>query len=220
MKRNNESMGSVFLPLRPLLVCLILFFLQVPLSGDERLAWESDLDSALKKAAHRGKPMLISMHTSTETACVRMLNVVFGDRTVRTRLKDFVLLPTCMDEHAEVVADVDGTERSVSVLFGTVDCKTLVANEKAVRARFFNSSVVKVPQHLFVDVQPDGEWRIVEQKVYELSKSRFVDLLEEVLVVHGALRVGGLPDHLKDLFETVRKGALSKINSIESVRGD
>lgn len=207
MQNRADRDETIFLPARLLLGCLLLMLFHPSLSAADDFSWETDLESAMKKAASTGKPLLIAMHTSTEAASVRMLNQVYRDSKVRTRLGDFVVLPTCMDVHAEVMADVNGEERSVSLLFGEVDCKTLVRNEKEVRARFFKSSVVKVPQHIFVDVQPDGQWRILSQKVYELSKSKFLVLLEKALVTHGAVRVNGLPDHLKKLFALIRKGS-------------
>jgi len=207
MNSATDHDDSLLLPIRLLLCTLLALLLQAPLQAADDFTWEIDLDSALKKAVETQKPLLIVMHTSTEPASLRMLNQVYRDAKVRSRMSDFVVLPTCMDQHAEEMKKVNGEERPVSILFGKVDCKTLMQNEREVRSRFFDSSTVKVPQHIVVDVQTGGEWRILHQKVYELSKSKLLDFLDKAVVSHGALRVKGLPDHLKKLFTAIRKGS-------------
>ena len=44
-----------------------------PLWAQPQVLWEKDLESALAASKKQGKPLLISMHTSTEIACQRML---------------------------------------------------------------------------------------------------------------------------------------------------
>ena len=205
-------------PARLILAVILAAVFQTPMSGAKGVAWETGLDIAMKKAAETGKPLLISMHTSSEKASIRMLNQVYQDPEVRAKLAHFVVLPTCVDRHDEIMEKVGGEERPVSTLFRTVDCKTLVKNEKEVRARFFDSGVVKVPQHVFIEVSGDGECNIFMTKVYELSTSGFLDLLEKALIDHSVRRIGGLAKHLKVLFETIRKGSDKKcVEAVQSI---
>ena len=199
---------------------LALIVLAVPLDAKSRtgIDYAPDLDTALEQSAATGKPLLITMHTSTERACVRMLTSVFTEPEVRARLKQFIVLPTCMDAHEEVVEKVDGKERRVSALFGGVDCATLMANEQAVRTRFFNSPTVKVPQQVFVEIGENGEPRVYLSKIYQLSKSQLLDLMNEAVILSGERKIKSLDKLVKDLFKAVqRESGKERKEALQSV---
>jgi len=173
-----------------------------PLWAQPQVLWEKDLESALAASKKQGKPLLISMHTSTEIACQRMLTSLYRDPAIVPILNEFVLLPTCFDVHQEETRTVGGKKLSVSPLFGTVNCAQLTKNEADVRAAFFDKSVVKVPQHIFVD----GSGKTYMKKVYELKKPAFISLLNNALVLYGSKAARGMDKVSKGLFNAVRKG--------------
>ncbi|MFT7619389.1 MAG: hypothetical protein ACI97A_003040 [Planctomycetota bacterium] len=164
--------------------------------------WETNLDAALARAKSENKPLLLSMHTSTEIACKRMLGNLYSDVDVIAKLKDFVVLPTCFDRHAEVKKSIDGEEKMVSPMFRTIDCETLMRNEHAVKEMFFEKAEVKVPNHIFVGI--DGA--IFMKKIYELKKPAFLDLLDRALVQFGSKTVDGMDGATQELFRKVKKG--------------
>ena len=88
-------------------VLLALLFLFPTLAVAQEFTWAKSLEAAKEKAKERGVPLMITMHTSTEKACKRMLNTIYTDPEVQERLAEFVVLPTCFDEHDEVKANID-----------------------------------------------------------------------------------------------------------------
>ena len=152
------------------------------IDAQAQVTWEPTLEGALAKAREGGKPLLISMHTSTEVACQRMLKKLYTDPAIVPILSEFVLLPTCFDDHDEVMKTIDGKKVSVSPLFGTLNCEQLRRNEADVRKTFFDKSEVKVPQHIFVG--DDGKPYM--KKIYELKKPAFITLLNNALVIYGS----------------------------------
>lgn len=173
-----------------------------PLALEGVFAWETDLEGAVEKARVTGRPLLISMHVSTEKACERMLKRIYTDPEVRAKLARFVVLPTCPDAHEEITEKVDGKERKVSALFKTVDCQTLARNEEEVRKRFFDTARIKVPRHVFVG--DDG--KIFMTRDFAIKKSDFLDLLDKVLVTYGLKRLGGLDSQFQDYFNKIKNG--------------
>ncbi|MCB9832811.1 MAG: thioredoxin family protein [Planctomycetes bacterium] len=171
--------------------------------AQEGIKWEKDLASALARAKAEKRPLLISMHTSTEVACQRMLTKIYADPEVQARLAEFVLLPTCFDKHAEEKAVIDGVETMVSPLFKTVGCDALTRNEQEVREHFFDKAEVKVPQHVFVDA--DGNMYL--NKIYELKKKEFLALLNRGLVMFGGKASEAFEEATRKLFEDVKKGS-------------
>ncbi len=185
-----------------LVVLLLLASMGLTLTAQAGVAWESSLEAALSRSKAENKPLLITMHTSTEIACKRMLSNIYTDPDVVAKLRDFVVLPTCVDRHTEVMKMIAGKEEPVSFMFKTVSCKTLMKNERDVRDRFFDKTEVKVPNHIFVG--SDGE--IFMKKIYELKKKAFLDLLDRALVHYGAKVVDGMDASTQKLFKRVRKG--------------
>ncbi len=183
-------------------IFLVIFSFCIPATAQDGIRWEKDLESALARSKAERRPLLISMHTSTEVACQRMLTKIYTEPEVQARLAEFVLLPTCFDKHEEERAVVEGAEAMVSPLFKTVGCDALMKNEQEVRDRFFDKADVKVPQHIFVD--PDGE--IYMTKVYELKKAAFLDLLNRALIMYGGKASEGFEEATRQLFEDVKKG--------------
>ncbi|MEE2712594.1 MAG: thioredoxin family protein [Planctomycetota bacterium] len=178
-----------------------------------QVAWEPTLEAALSKAKAEGRPLLISMHTSTEIACQRMLKTLYTDPAVAPILSEFVLLPTCFDQHDEVVKTVDGKEISVSPLFGTLGCDQLRKNEADVRKTFFDKSEIKVPQHIFVG--DDGKPYL--KKIYELKKPAFITLLNNALIIYGSDAADGMDKVTKGFLKTVKTGHLK--NKRKAVKG-
>lgn len=202
MEKRTEPTSRVPLPYKIVVAVVLALLLGVPAYGREGFVWETSLTEAMDKATKTDKPLLITMHTSTEEACVRMLTQVYPDPEVQAQLAHFVVLPTCIDDHKEALASVNGEMRSVSTLFGGVSCDILKKNEKEVRERFFGSSDIQVPQHIFVD----GQGNIFMSKAYELNKTALLDLLEKALITHGKQLVGGLNAYYQTLFKTIWKG--------------
>ena len=169
----------------------------------QEFRWAKTLESARAEAKERNVPLLISMHTSGEKACKRMLGKVYRDPQVRARLAEFVVLPTCFDTHGEVEAEVDGKKKPVSKLFGQLGCNALMANERAVRDAFFDTNEVTVPQHIFVD--PEG--KVLLRKVYELKTPKFLTLLDRAQVAYGASASETLDDASKGYLKDVKEGS-------------
>ncbi len=188
------------------LLLLLLVILSLPRPGQGQVRWETDLESAMARAKAEGKPMLISMHTSTEVACRRMLEKLYTDPDILPLLAEFVILPTCFDLHEEEKRTIDGKEVSVSPLFGTLGCAQLQRNEADVRDRFFDKADVKVPQHVFVG--DDGE--IYLGKIYELKKPAFVTLLTNALILYGSKVSDGMDEVTKGFLAEVEKGSMQE----------
>ncbi len=131
-----------------------------------------------------------------------MLNTLYTDPEVRTRLAEFVVLPTCFDEHDEVKASVDGEDVMVSPLFRSVGCAALMKNEAVVRSEYFPGPVVKVPQHLFID----ATGKIFLKKIYELKKSKFLALLDNALIAFGSKESETLDAATRAQLKAVRQG--------------
>ena len=110
-----------------LLVAVFLLILPT-VCAQTQVIWEPTLEQALAKAKNDGKPLLISIHTSTEVACQRMLKNLYTDPEIVPILSEFVLLPTCFDVHDEEIRTVNGKKISVSPLFGTLNCEQLRRN--------------------------------------------------------------------------------------------
>ncbi|MEZ6196027.1 MAG: hypothetical protein R3F20_09935 [Planctomycetota bacterium] len=142
------------------------------------------------------------MHTSTEVACQRMLTNLYTDPEILPILSEFVILPTCFDDHDEVEKDIGGTKMKVSPLFGTIGCENLRQNEHDVRKRYFESYDVKVPQHIFIG--DDGKPYLT--KIYELKKPDFITLLNNALVLYGSKAADGMDAVTKGFLEAVKKG--------------
>lgn len=172
------------------------------IDAQAQVTWEPTLEGALAKAREGGKPLLISMHTSTEVACQRMLKKLYTDPAIVPILSEFVLLPTCFDDHDEVMKTIDGKKVSVSPLFGTLNCEQLRRNEFDVRRTFFDKSEVKVPQHIFVG--DDGKPYM--KKIYELKKPAFITLLNNALVIYGSDAADGMDKVTKGFLRTVKTG--------------
>lgn len=171
-------------------------------AAQSQVKWESSLDAALARAKAEGKPLLISMHTSTEIACQRMLTNLYRDPAIVPILNEFVVLPTCFDDHEETEVEIDGEKRRVSPLFQTVGCDVLRKNEADVRERYFETSKVTIPQHIFVG--DDG--KIYLQKIYELKKPAFITLLNNALILYGGQAADGMDPVTKTYLEKIRKG--------------
>ena len=196
------------------LACVLFFACTA--SAQTQVAWEPSLEKALAKAKSEGKPLLISMHTSTEVACQRMLTKLYTDPDIVPVLSEFVLLPTCFDVHEEVTKTIGGMRKSVSPLFGTLDCKQLIRNEADVRAEFFEKSDVKVPQHIFVG--DDGKPFMT--KIYELKKPAFITLLNNALILYGSKATKGMDKVTRGFLKTVKKGPLkSKRKAVQGLLG-
>ncbi|MAG57771.1 MAG: hypothetical protein CMJ83_15905 [Planctomycetes bacterium] len=185
----------------PIAVFLVL---SPAVDAQSRVVWESTLEQAQTKAKRQGKPMLISMHTSTEVACQRMLKNLYTDPDIVPILSEFVLLPTCFDVHEEETRTVDGKKVSVSPWFGTLNCQQLTKNEIDVRSTFLDKSEVKVPQHIFVD----GSGKIFMTKVYELKKPAFITLLNNALILYGSKAAKGMDKVTKGLLRSVKRGSM------------
>lgn len=178
-------------------------------SAQDALPWEKSLDAALEKAKAEKRPILICMHWDQEKACIEMLRDVYSDSEVRAHMRDFILVGTCPDGHEETTATVDGKEEKVSALFGGVSCDVLVANEKSVKQRWFEGNAVTVPQHLFVD--PDGE--IYLRKVYQLNKSKFIDLMREAKGVYTDEAVKDVDGRVRAYLLAVKNGKAAERKS-------
>ncbi len=185
---------------------LIFFVLQGLCLAQQIPSWQVGLDAAIEKARSEKKPLLISMHLSSEIACQRMLRNIYTDEDVLARLADFVVVPTCFDRHKEEERDVNGTRKTVSTLFKTLSCADLRQNEKEVREEFFETQDVKVPNHIFVGL--DG--KIYLQKIYELKKADFLKLLDRALVLFGNKVVRGLEKESQALFKKIRRGGIKQ----------
>lgn len=187
--------------MRTLIPTLLLLF-SATAFGQE-FKWATSLDAARAEAKERGVPLLISMHTSTEKACKRMLKTIYTDPEVQAKLAEFVVLPTCFDEHEENAARIDGQEMMVSTLFLTVGCDVLTQNEALVRAEFFSGPQVKVPQHLFID----ATGKVFMKKIYELKKAKFLTLLDNALIAFGSKESETLDALTRAQLKAVRTGS-------------
>ncbi|MFT7619831.1 MAG: thioredoxin-related protein [Planctomycetota bacterium] len=188
-------------------ICTFLFVFGVATSiawSQSQVKWATSLESALEESKSKGKPLLISMHTSTEIACQRMLQNLYTDPEVVSILSDFVVLPTCFDKHAEVEKKIDGKKVTVSPLFGTVGCKNLMANEKEVKETFFEKPDVKVPQHMFVG----DEGKVYMSKIFELKKPAFITLLNNALILYGSKAADGMDQVTRGFLKKVKKGSM------------
>ena len=201
---------------------IIAFFVLISLAlssfalAQSKVKWEPTLDEAMARAKKEGKPLLISMHTSTEVACQRMLKNLYTDPQIVPILNDFVILPTCFDTHEEVLKTVDGKKISVSPLFGTLNCKQLAKNEEDVRSTFFDRLDVKVPQHLFVG--DDG--KVYMSKIYELKKPAFIVLLNNALILYGSKAADGMDKVTRGFLKTAKKGSMkSKRKAVRGLLG-
>ncbi len=196
----------------PALVFLSSFVSHVFAQGEIR--WETGLEAAFARSKSENKPLLITMHMSKEIACQRMLRNIYTDPEVIAKLQNFVLLPTCVDRHKEVTRIIDGTSVNVSALFGSISCDALRKNEKEVRFDFLETTDVKVPNHIFVD----HEQKIFMQKIYELKKPAFLELLNRALVQFGAKVVDGMDGATKKLYKAVRKGSTKqKVKAVKAI---
>lgn len=192
---------------RVLISALVLLSSFVPhVLAQGEIQWETSLEAAFARSKSENKPLLITMHTSTEIACQRMLRNIYTDPDVIAKLQNFVVLPTCVDRHKEVTKVINGTSMSVSVLFGTISCDALKKNEKEVRFDFLETTDVTVPNHIFVD----HEQKIFMQKIYELKKPAFLELLNRALVRFGGKVVDGMDAATKKLYRTVKKGSVKQ----------
>jgi len=198
---------------RSILTYLFVMLLNVTTTANNEIQWETDLDTALKKAQETGAPLLIAMHSSTEKACTRMISKIYTDPDVRLKLSQFVLLPACLDKHEEVKAKINGEDRLVSALFKTVDCKTLMKNEADVRGRFFEGVTIKIPNHIFVG--SDG--KIFMAKHYEIRKTEFMAFMDTALVTYGLKKINSLDSQFQDYFKEIKKGP--EKNRVEAIKG-
>lgn len=215
----TKSVAENGMPLKPqisALAVLVFLLLGNPAWSQSQVRWETSLVEAKARAKKEGKPLLISMHTSTEIACQRMLKNLYTDPQIVGILSEFVVLPTCFDKHEEVSKMVDGKKRQVSPLFGTLGCEQLMKNEAAVKEEYFEKPDVKVPQHIFVG--DDGSTYMT--KIYELKKPAFITFLNNALILYGSKAADGMDKVTQGFLKKVKKGSTKeKRRGVQGILG-
>ncbi len=166
------------------------------------LPWESSVDAALVRAKALKRPILICMHWNEEKACRAMLERLYKDEDVQAQMREFILVGTAPNSHAQVTVKTKSGERQVSALFGTVSCEVLIKNEKRVKELWFDTPQVTVPQHIFVG--PDG--KIFHRKLYQLKKSGFIKLMAEAMSIFVGDATKSLDARLKSSLRAIKSG--------------
>jgi hypothetical protein len=140
---------------------------QAPAPKGPELAWAHDVETAFKTAAADKKPLLFVIMKDKEIACKRMLEQVYADEGVRTRLSNFVLLPCSTYDHTE-----PGSEKCTQ--FPGVTCAEHQAIEREMRRRFQDENLVVAPQHIICD----SAGRVLLRKMYEMKAGGFAEFLD------------------------------------------
>jgi hypothetical protein len=156
-----------------LLLALAVALLPLSLSAQDppqakkdgpKIAWETDFDAALARAAAEKKPLFVAFLMDDEPANDLMIKDHYTDPQLIGVLSHFVCLVSCIGTHT----GPEGCSK-----FPGLTCEQHQAIEKQARARWLTDDLVCTPQHLGCD--PTG--KLLQRRIYALSKSALARML-------------------------------------------
>jgi len=145
------------------------------------LPWEHDWKAACARATAEKRPLLVVVMKDHEPGCERMLDKVYGDKEVRLRLANFVLVPVSTGTHTLIEVDQGGQRGPSCPQFVGALCSEHQAIERELHARLVEagSDEVLAPQHLVGDAK--GEF--VLRRPYEMKRQGLLEFLERGLLL-------------------------------------
>jgi hypothetical protein len=167
------------------------------------IAWDVDLDEALKAAKSDKRPVMLAFIMDGEPACDDIVKTHFHDKAIVTAAKEFHCVVCSVGVHAATSAE--GT----CPRFGCNTCASHQKNSMRAQDLYIQSTRVSAPQFIFL--ASDGE-RVLVRHVFQLAPSELLRKMQLALAFSQPGRESDAEKHQADeVKEAMDQAATSKL---------